>query len=86
MLAKTRKPRIMPRMSPAPLTIIALTARDSPFDFPIPPRMSPAGPKIIGRKRNATAPQINPMIEKVLPGEVGLGGAKVFVMGGCCDP
>jgi len=82
MLAKTRTPRIMPTTKPAPLTAIATTALDSPFDFAIAPQISPAGPNTIGRTRKARAPRIMPTVERPFPGVDGDGGTNVGIAPG----
>lgn len=65
--ANTSAPRIMPTTVPRPATRKPILAFRSPFDLATAARIKPMGPKMIGRNRNAIAPQMIAPVENPLP-------------------
>lgn len=55
-------PKNIPTMRPHAPTAIATTPRSSPLDFAIAPRMIAAGPKTIGKTKNAMTPRMIPVV------------------------
>src|SRR5438105_4617062 len=71
----------MPMTVPQAATAMATTAFFSPFDLATAPRMRPAGPRMIGKKRKASAPRMIPAVLKPFPALCGTGNPSAVTTG-----